>query len=71
MTRDELSQLSKELFFSFGFICGRDLEIWLRGVSVVAAESEWRYWRFFGNRCPVSWAPLASVYSFFVENLKS
>ena len=71
MSRDKLSQLSKELFFSFGLVCGRDLEIWIRGVSIVAAKSKLGCWCFFWKRHSVSGAPLASVYSFFVKDSKS
>ena len=70
MSRDELSQLSKELFFSFGLVCGQDLEIRVRGVSVVAAKSKLGCWDIFWKGCSVSGAPLASVYSFFVKDLK-
>ena len=68
---DKLSQLSKELFFSFGLVCGRDLEIWVRGVSVVAAKSKLGCWGFFWKGNSISGAPLASIYSFFVKDLKS
>ena len=37
---DELSQLSKKLFFSFRFVGDGNLEIWIWGVSVVTPESE-------------------------------
>ena len=68
---DELSQLSKKLFFSFGLVCGRDLEIWIWGVSVITAKSKLGCGCFFWNRCSVSGAPLASVYLFFVKDSKS
>ena len=66
-----MSQLSKKLFFSFGLLCGRDLEIGVWGVSVVATKSELGCWGFFWDRCSVSGAPLAFFYSFFVKDSKS
>ena len=66
-----MSQLSKKLFFSFGLVCDRDLEIWVRGVSVVAAKSKLGCWDFFWKGRSVSGTPLASVYSFFVKDSKS
>ena len=66
-----MSQLSKELFFLFGFVCDRDLEIWIWGVSVIAAKSEFGCWCFFWQGCSVSGAPLASFYLFFVKDSKS
>ena len=63
-----MSQLSKELFFSFGLVCGRDLKIWIWGVSVVAAKSKLGCGCFFGKRCSFYGAPLASVYPFFVKD---
>ena len=65
-----MSQLSKKLFFSFGLVCGRDLEIWVRGISVVAAKSKFGCWGFFWEDYSVSGAPLASVYLFFVKDSK-
>ena len=70
-SRDKLSQLSKKLFFSFGLVCGRDSEIWIWGVSVIATKSKLGCGCFFWNRCSVSGAPLASVNSFFVVDSKS
>ena len=66
-----MSQLSKKLFFSFGLFCGRDLEIWVWGFSVVATKSILGCWCFFWKGSSISGAPLASVYSFFVKNSKS
>ena len=66
-----MSQLSKKLFFSFGLIGGRDLEIWVWGVSVVAAKSKLGCWGFFWKGCSISGTPLTSLYSFFVEDSKS
>ena len=66
-----MSQLSKKLLFSFGLLCGRDLEIWIWGVSIVTAKLKLGCWCFFWKRCSVSGAPLASVYSFFVKDSKS
>ena len=66
-----MSQLSKKVFFSFGFVCGRDLEIWIWGVSVVAAESKLGCRCFFRKRCSFYGAPLTPIYSFFVENSES
>ena len=63
-----MSQLSKELFFSFGLVCGGDLKIWIWGVSVVAAKSKLGCGCFFGKRCSFNGAPLASVDSFFVKD---
>ena len=66
-----MSQLSKKLFFLFGLVCGRDLEIWIWGVSVVATKSKLGCWGFFRKGCSVSGAPLASFYLFFVKDSKS
>ena len=63
-----MSQLSKKLFFSFGFVCSGDLEIWVWGVSVIAPKLECGSWCFFWNDCSISGAPLASVYLFFVKD---
>ena len=63
-----MSQSSKKLFFSFGLVSGRDLEIWIWGVPVVAAKSKFGCWGFFRNVCSVSGAPLASVYLLFVKD---
>ena len=70
-SRDKLSQLSKELFFLFGLVCGRDLEIWIWGVSIVTAKSKLGCWCFFWKGCSISGAPLASFYSFFIKDSKS
>ena len=69
--RDKLSQLSKKPFFLFGFVCCRDLEVWIWGVSVVAAKSKLGCGCFFRKRCSFYGAPLTSVYSFFVKNSES
>ena len=63
-----MSQLSKKLFFLFGLVCGRNLEIWIRGVSIVAAKSKLGGWCFFWKSCSVSGAPLTSFNLFFVKN---
>ena len=66
-----MSQLSKELFLLFGFVGDGNLEIWIWGVSVVAAKSKVGCRGFFWKGDSVSGAPLASFYSFFVKDSKS
>ena len=63
-----MSQSSKKLFFLFGLVCGRDLEIWIWGVPVVAAKSKLGCGCFFRKGCSFYGAPLASVYSLLVED---
>ena len=69
--RDKLSQLSKELFFSFRFVCNGDLEIWICSVSIVTSKLKLGGCCFFWNGSTISGAPLASFNSFFIVDVKS